>query len=140
MLTEKDIEDFEELFKDTVVSYVGIQLLPTADKQSITATIPVNKRTSRHGDLLNGGVSLLLAETIAGLGSCHLCAVDEDAVGVQVSANHVKAALLGDLLTGVATIEHKGRQLHTWNVQITNAAGQLISTARVLNMVVKKRK
>jgi 1,4-dihydroxy-2-naphthoyl-CoA hydrolase len=37
------------------------------------------------------------------------------------------------------TLIHKGRTQHVWNVDITTEDGKLVSTARITNLIVKKR-
>ena len=34
---------------------------------------------------------------------------------------------------------HRGRTSHVWNVDITTPEGKLVSTARIVNLIVKKR-
>ena len=46
------------------------------------------------------------------------------------------------LITGagiIVSLIHRGRTSHLWNVDITNQEGKLISTARIVNQIVKKR-
>ena len=54
---------------------LGIQLV-SIEEGYVKATMPVDERTSRPcepKDILNGGASLALAETVAGYGSIPLC-------------------------------------------------------------------
>ena len=91
--------------------------------------------------LLNGGASLALAEMVAGHGSVPLCSTGEMPCGIQVSANHVGMVRVeeGAFVTATGTIVHRGRTTHIWNIDITSQTGKLISTARVVNQIVKKR-
>ena len=62
--------------------------------------MPVDERTSRPCepvDILNGGASLALAETVAGYGSIPLCEPGQMPCGIQISANHVHMVPIGDL-------------------------------------------
>ena len=64
---------------------------------------------------------------------------DEIVVGMQVSGNHISAAHEGDTVRAVATILHRGRSSHVWNVDIFTSTDRLVSSVRVMNSVMKKK-
>ena len=100
--------------------------------------MPVDERTRQPFGILHGGASLALAETVAGLGSMILCKPDEIVVGMQVSGNHISSAHEGDTVRAVATIVHKGRSSHVWNVDVFTSTAKLVSSVRVVNSILKK--
>ena len=60
---------------ESLAKNLGIQLI-SVEEGYVKATMPVDERTSRPCepvDILNGGASLALAETVAGYGSIPLC-------------------------------------------------------------------
>ena len=61
-------------------------------------------------------------------------------MGLEVSGSHVKAVIEGDVVTAYARMLHKGTTLHVWQVDIKNAAGELISSVRVTNYIIKQKK
>ena len=106
----------------------------------VTGTMPVDSRTRQPMGILHGGASLAFAETLAGLGSVAIANEGEIQVGMQVSGYHVSSTVVGDTVRGVATILHKGRSTHVWNVDIySTQSGKLISTCRVINSILKQR-
>ncbi len=105
----------------------------------VEATMPVDSRTRQPFGILHGGATLALAETISGIGSMVMCGPEETAVGMQVSGNHISSAREGDTVTGIATIIHKGRSTHVWNVDVFTSENKLVSTVRVVNCVLKKK-
>lgn len=120
---------------------IGIEIL-YAEEGMVKASMPVDERTSRPcepKDILNGGASLALAETAAGYGSLAICSDQEMAVGIQISANHVSMVSIGQTVYATGKLIHKGKTQHVWNIDITNKEGKLVSTARVVNLIVKKR-
>ncbi|MDR1601310.1 MAG: Cof-type HAD-IIB family hydrolase [Tannerella sp.] len=123
--------------KDALMGHLGIQYT-YASESRIEATMPVDHRTRQPFGILHGGATLALAETVAGLGSMILCQPDEVMVGMQVSGNHVSSAHEGDTVRAVATIIHKGRSSHVWDVNIFTSTDKLISSVRVLNSILKK--
>lgn len=99
----------------------------------------VHCRPSPLGFILNGGTSLVLAESLAGLASMVRCGENEQPVGINVSANHTAIARLGERIIATATVVNAGRTVHVWNVDIRNAKGTLISSARVTNSIINRR-
>ena len=124
--------------RHALMGNLGIQYT-YADQDRVEATMPVDHRTRQPFGILHGGATLALAETVAGLGSMILCQPDEMVVGMQVSGNHISSALEGDTVRAVATIVHKGRSSHVWNVDVFTSTNKLVSTVRVVNSVMKKR-
>jgi len=131
------IELINQFAKNTMVENLGIQFTSIGEGW-VEATMPVDHRTSRPGNLLHGGANLALAETIAGLGSMLLVDSSEfDVLGIQISSNHTGSASEGTVFSR-ADIVYAGTQTHVWNVEIKNNAGKLLSTGRVTNMIVKR--
>lgn len=114
---------------------IGMHFISTPDDDMCMATMKVDERNRQPFGFLSGGASLALAENVAGVGSTALCP-GKICVGVSVSGDHVKAVEEGDTVTALAHIVSKGRKLHVWDVQITNSAGELISTVHVTNYII----
>lgn len=124
--------------RHALMGNLGIQYT-YASENRIEATMPVDKRTRQPFGILHGGATLALAETVAGLGSMVICEPDEIVVGMQVSGNHMSSAHEGDTVRAVATIIHKGRSSHVWNVDVFTSTNKLVSSIRVVNSVLKKK-
>lgn len=124
--------------RHALMGNLGIQYT-YASENRIEATMPVDERTRQPFGILHGGATLALAETVAGMGSMILCQPDEFAVGMQVSGNHISSAHEGDTVRAVATIVHKGRSSHVWNVDVLTSTAKLVSSVRVVNSIFKKR-
>ncbi len=101
----------------------------TADR--VVGTMPVDGNTQPYG-LLHGGASCVLAETLGSIGAVlHGATVSRPfAVGVDINATHHKAVRSG-LVTGVATPVHRGRTAVTYEIVISDEAGDRICTARL---------
>ena len=122
----------------TLMGNLGIQYT-YASHERIEATMPGDHRTRQPFGILHGGATLALAETVAGLGSMVICNPDEFVVGMQVSGNHISSAHEGDTVRAVATIVHKGRSSHVWNVDVFTSTEKLVSSIRVMNSVMKRK-
>ncbi len=104
----------------------------------LKATMTIGPTNSQLYGIMNGGAALALAETMAGVGSHLLCEEGEIAVGIEVNGNHLNMARVGETVTATATLLHRGHRQHVWNVDIRNEEDKLVSTERVVNMIIKK--
>lgn len=118
--------------------HLGIEFI-TVNEGFVKATMPVDERTCQPFGVLNGGASLALAEIVAGHGSVPLCSEYEMPCGIQVSASHLRMVPVGTYVEATGRLIHRGRTSHLWNVDITTPDGKLVSTARIVNQIVKKR-
>ena len=123
--------------KGTLMEQLGIEYLEIKDGY-VKAQMPVDHRTKQPFDILHGGASLALAETVASLGSALLVDLNNfDIRGASVTSNHVGAVRSG-VVFGEARIIHRGKMTHVWDVDIKNEQGVRASIARVTVMVVPK--
>ncbi|MFZ4713224.1 MAG: PaaI family thioesterase [Bacteriovoracaceae bacterium] len=106
---------------------------------TLSAELTVDDRHIRPGGIANGGVFLILIETVGSAASS--CAIDfekNNTLGINVTANHLRSAAKGDKLTATAKPVHVGRSTHLWEVDIVNQNGQLISSGRITMMIIPK--
>ncbi|MGM9713162.1 MAG: PaaI family thioesterase [Prevotella sp.] len=131
---------------DTVAKYIGLEglektlgmeFVSTTEADTVMARMPVDSRNVQPYGYLNGGATVALAETLAGLGSLHL-APGNMCVGMNISASHLKPAKRGDTVTALARIVHRGRQTHLWRVDVSDGAGHAISTVNVTNFIIAR--
>lgn len=124
--------------KDTLVGTLGIELGElTPDR--VTATMPVNAKTHQPFGLLHGGASVVLAETVASMGTWNLIdQANEMAVGLEINANHIRGKRDG-IVTAVATPLHKGRTTMVWDIKIMDEEEKLICISRCTVAIVKRR-
>lgn len=131
------IDQINRYCKDTLISHLDINFTEL-ESGKIKAEMPVDKHTSQPAGILHGGASLALAETIAGAGSFLMVDPEKyDVLGIQVSGNHLSAISSG-YVYATATIAHKGKTTHLWDVEVADAEGNTISLVRVTNLIKKK--
>lgn len=129
-----------ERIKDTFMDTLRIEFIEN-DEPTMEATMPVGRFNCQTVGVLHGGATISLAETVAGIASNLLCKEDEHCFGIQISANHVSSAQLGDTVRAIATRIHIGRSSHVWDVKIVSeTTDKLISSITVTNFVVKYNK
>ena len=136
--TEISLDQLNLRGKYALMGNLGIQYT-YASEDRIETTMPVDERTRQPFGILHGGATLALAETVAGLGSMLTVKPDEIVVGMQVSGNHISSAHEGDTVRAVATIIHRGRSSHVWNVDVFTSTDKLVSSIRVVNSILKKK-
>jgi uncharacterized protein (TIGR00369 family) len=109
---------------------MGVEIVE-ASPERVVGTMPVEGNTQPYG-LLHGGASCVLAETLGSVGAVmHGNTVDRPfAVGVDINATHHKGIRSG-VVTGVATPVHRGRTMATYEIVITDEAGDRVCTARL---------
>ena len=122
--------------KPNLSTAIGMEFLSTPEDDTCMARMKVDERNRQPFGFLSGGASLALAENVAGVGSSSLCPGCA-CVGIEVSGSHVKAVCEGDTVTAYARLLNKGKTLHVWQVDIKDTAGELISSVRVTNYIVK---
>ena len=126
---EISIEQLTLSHANTVVSLLGMEFLAVGD-DSISARVPVDRRTVQPFGILHGGVSVVLAETLGSCGAYYSAPEGQRAVGLDINANHLRAVDAG-WVTGVARPVHRGRTTQVWQIDMTNDAGALSCVARI---------
>jgi len=135
-----DVEQIKKLIaaKPNLSTALGMEFISTPEADSCMARMKVDERNRQPFGFLSGGASLALAENVAGVGSSALCPGCA-CVGIEVSGSHVKAVSEGDTVTAYAHLLHQGKTLHVWTVDIKDSSGDLISTVRVTNYIIKQK-
>ena len=134
-----DVERIKEIINASpnLSTALGMEFISTPEEDTCLARMKVDERNRQPFGFLSGGASLALAENVAGVGSSSLCPGCA-CVGIEVSGSHVKAVSEGDSVTAYARLQHRGKTLHVWQVDILNTADELISTVRVTNYIIKR--
>ena len=102
------LEDITSLSADTAVSHLGIEFTEIGD-DFLRGRVHVDQRTCQPYGILHGGVNVVLAETLGSVAAA--CSIPEGwrSVGLNVSANHVRAA-------------------HVWAIELHDETGRLTCT------------
>ena len=133
-----NVEKIKEMLRrhDGLSNTLGMEFISTPEPDTCKAVMKVDERNKQAFGFLSGGASLALAENLAGVGSIALCP-GKICVGINVSGSHVKAVLEGDTVTAWGRLQFKGNTLHEWQIDITDSAGDWISTVHVTNYIMK---
>lgn len=124
--------------RDSLVAHLGIEITEQGE-DFLRGTMPVDARTRQPFGLLHGGASVALAETLGSLaGNLCLDPAVSMAVGLEISANHVRSVTQG-IVIGTARALHIGRNTQVWDIRIEDEAGRLVCVSRLTLAVVPRR-
>ena len=123
------IEFLTQNAHDTAISHLGIEFIEIGD-DFLRGRVPVDKRTVQPFGLLHGGVSVVLAETLGSVGAMYASPEGHRAVGLDINANHLRAATTG-WVTGTARPIHRGRTTQVWQIEMADDAGNAVCISRI---------
>ena len=118
-----------------VAGLLDIELVEVGPER-VTATMPVTPNHHQPFGVLHGGVSVVLAETVASVGGYLAAPEGHTAVGMEVNANHVRSVRTGRL-SAVATPLHTGSTTHVWEVKIRHEGEKLVCVSRCTLAIVQ---
>jgi uncharacterized protein (TIGR00369 family) len=121
--------DLNTIARTDFLDMMGIVFLE-ASPELLVATMPVEGHTQPYG-LLHGGASCVLAETLASVGAMlHGARFGKIAVGLDINATHHRGVSAG-LVTATARALQLGGSVVSYEIVITDDAGQRVCTARL---------
>lgn len=140
MYIQPDIKHRVEQFLNIREQHMGDALginFTSFKSDEIKATMPVNENTIQPFGFLHGGASVALAETLASVGAwLNLADDSQNAMGIEINANHVRAVKKGGSVRGVSKPVRKGRSIHVWETKIFNGDDKLVCISRCTLAVV----
>ncbi len=136
MINEEFLKFYKERGSGALDQKLGITIIQ-AEPGRIVGTMPVEGNTQPMG-LLHGGANVVLAESLGSIGTSLHAGPTRKIVGVDINATHHKSATTG-LVTGVATAISLGKTLCSWEIVITNEAGERTCTARITCLILAQR-
>ncbi len=120
--------------ENELMRFLGVNIVETTPEH-VVLTMEVTPKVHQYVGIMNGGVSLYLAETAASIGvvsNADLTKVTP--VGIEINGNHLRAVSKG-LLTVEARPIYPGRTMSVWQIDITNDRQKLIFTGRITIML-----
>ena len=101
----------------------------------LTASMPVNEKTTQPYGILHGGASCLLAETVGSHASMLCIDMEKNyCVGLDINANHLRAVSSGHVYATAKPV-HIGKSTHVWEILIFDDNEKLICVSRLTMMV-----
>ncbi len=113
---------------------LGVEFVELSPER-VVATMPVDERHHQPFGYLHGGVSVVLAESVASVGGFLNCPPGKAAFGAEISASHVRPKKSGSI-RAVGTPVHVGRTSQVWEIRITDEEEKLVCVSRCTVAVV----
>lgn len=133
------IDEIQWTLKNNMAETLGIELIEITEG-SLKGKMPVDHRTMQTMNILHGGASAALAETLGSIASNLIVDVDKfTCVGLNINANHLRPASSG-FVFGEARPKHLGKKTHIWDIEIKNELGKLVCISRLTMAVIEKKK
>lgn len=132
-----NIKDWEERDRNTIHTSLGIEITEIGDS-FVIGKMPIDQRTVQPMNILHGGASVVLAESLGSIGSTMI--IDPDkyfAVGQAINANHIRPGIKG-WVYGAARPIHIGSRSHIWDIELTNDDQKVVCTCRLTMAIVAK--
>lgn len=129
------VDILSEMHRNTVVEYLGIEFLEVGD-DFIRGRIAVDHRTVQPMGVLQGGVSVVLAEALGSCGAALAVPSGAQIVGLDINANHLRG-VNGGWVTGEARPLHLGRTTHVWEIKLRDERDLLACVARLTVVVMQ---
>lgn len=123
----QDVSGFD--ISKTVMNTLGIEIIEYT-KEKVVAMMPVTPKTHQPFGLLHGGVSVVIAETVASAGSYQFIDAEKQrAVGLEINANHIRSKSDG-VVHAVGVPVHVGKRTIIWDIRIYDEEEKLVCISR----------
>lgn len=127
----------QQVADNELMRFLGIEIVE-ANPEKVVLTMEVTPKVHQYVGIMNGGVSLYLAETAASVGVVASADLEKvTPVGIEINANHIRAVSKG-MLTVTAVPIHQGSTLAVWKIDITNDRDKLVCTSRITLLIQKR--
>lgn len=138
MDTSTILKAFNERSKNTLMETLDIEYVAVGE-DFLTAKMPVNSSVHQPYGQLHGGATAALAESVGSAASNFFIDSKTQFInGIQLSINHIKSKREGVVFATAKNI-HKGRTTHLWEVRIVDEKDNLISVAKMTNIVLERK-
>ncbi len=133
------VDKLQTLCENSLSHHLGIEFIEVG-ADFITAKMPVDKRTHQPFGILHGGASVALAETLGSVASLLSLkdAVNKQAVGLDINANHIRPVKEGFVFGKVKAL-HVGERTHIWEIKITDIDDRLVCISRLTVAIINTR-
>jgi 1,4-dihydroxy-2-naphthoyl-CoA hydrolase len=123
--------------ENELLRFLGVNI-EVAEPSRVVLTMEVTPRVHQYTGVMNGGVSVWLAETAASIGVVAGADLEKvTPVGIEINANHIRAVSKGTITVEAVPL-HEGKTLSVWKIDITNDRGKLVCTSRITLLIQKR--
>jgi len=128
----------EKIVPNTLMETLQISFVKVHGN-TLTAVMPVNKKVFQPMQLLHGGATAALAETVGSTASHTFVDLEKQEIrGIELSINHLRSKTEGTVYATAQPI-HIGRTIHLWEVTVTDEENRIIAHAKLTNIILNKK-
>jgi 1,4-dihydroxy-2-naphthoyl-CoA hydrolase len=125
--------DKKELLEKTLDSellrFLGVRI-ESVEPEKVVLSMQVAPHVHQYIGIMNGGVSLVLAETAASIGAVMRSDLSKVApVGIEINANHLRAVAKGKVTVEAGSVYH-GKTISVWQIEIKDERQRLVCVSR----------
>ena len=121
-------------YEGTILEALYVRQLEMT-KDRVVMEVDIGPKVHQPMGILHGGASAVLAESAASMGAFMNCDPESQfAVGVDLNISHLKSKRDG-VLRATATPIRKGRNIHVWDVDLTDEGDDLVAKARITVLI-----
>lgn len=131
------LTDILPLTKNNMVEHLGIEIIEIGS-DFLRGKMPVDHRTVQPMNILHGGASVALAETLGSTAA--VLTVDASkysCVGMEINANHLRPVSSGYVYATARPV-HVGKKSQVWSIDIVNEEGKMVCISRITMAVIEK--
>ena len=130
------IEELNALCPNTLMEHLHI-VYTEVGEDYLCASMPVDHTTWQPFQILHGGATMALAESVgSALSVALLKGTDYTAKGMEINANHIHSVKKG-MVYATAKIIHRGKRSHIIEIIIKDEQEMIVSVCRLTNMILK---
>jgi 1,4-dihydroxy-2-naphthoyl-CoA hydrolase len=125
----KVLEIIKQTSQHNVMKTLGIEIV-SAEKDLVVLSMNVEPKVYQYSGVLHGGVSLVIAESAAGIGAVLNSDLTKvTPVGIEINANHLRSVSKGRVTAEARPLYH-GRTLSVWEILIKDDRQRLVCVSR----------
>jgi len=133
---QPDLALLQTFCKNNAAEHCGVEFIEIGSDY-LVAKMPVDHRTKQPIGLLHGGMSVMLAETVASCAAALTVDMKKyTCVGQEINANHLRSARSG-WVYATAQPHYIGGKSQVWQIEIKDQNGVLLCISRMTAAIVK---
>ncbi len=129
--------DILPLTKNNMVEHLGIEITEIGS-DFLKGKMPVDHRTVQPMNILHGGASVALAETLGSIAAVLTVEPSKySCVGMEINANHIRPVSSGYVYATARPV-HLGKKSQVWTIDIVNEQDKIVCVSRITMAVIDK--
>jgi 1,4-dihydroxy-2-naphthoyl-CoA hydrolase len=122
-------ELLEKTLDSELLRFLGVAV-ESIETEKVVLSMTVTPRVHQYIGIMNGGVSLVLAETAASIGAVMRSDLTRVApVGIEINANHLRAVSRGKVTVEASSVYH-GKTISVWQIEIKDERQRPVCISR----------